>query len=67
MSRDSKSTKKVLSFLLIFMGLALVFQGYQVSDSASSQITQAVTGSYADDSMMFYIAGVICLIIGIVL
>jgi drug/metabolite transporter (DMT)-like permease len=66
-TKDSRSRKKILSYLLIFVGIALVFQGYQVSDSVSSQVTEAVTGSSSDEAMMFYIAGIIFLIAGIVL
>jgi TRAP-type C4-dicarboxylate transport system permease large subunit len=64
---NSRSKKKILSYLLILVGLALVFQGYHVSDSVDSQITQAITGSSSDEALMYYIAGVICLIAGIVL
>jgi len=67
MAKDSRSKKKILSYLLIIMGIGLVFQGYQISDSVGSQVTEAVTGSSSDEAMMFYIAGVICLITGIVL
>ena len=67
MARDSRSTKKILSFLLIIAGLAMVFQGYQLSDSVDSQITEAVTGSYSDEVIMFYVGGVISLIAGIIL
>jgi uncharacterized membrane protein len=67
MARDSSSKKKILSFLLIVAGMAMVFQGYQLSDSVESQVTEAVTGSYSDEVLMFYISGVISLVVGIIL
>jgi hypothetical protein len=45
----------------------MVFQGYQLSDSVESQVTEAVTGSYSDEVLMFYISGVISLVVGIIL
>jgi uncharacterized membrane protein len=67
MARDSKSTKKILSFLLIVAGLAMLFQGYQLSDSVDSQITEVITGSSSDEVIMFYVGGVVSLIVGIIL
>jgi uncharacterized membrane protein len=67
MARDSRSTKKILSFLLIVAGLAMLFQGYQLSDSVDSQITEVLTGSSSDEVIMFYVGGVVSLIAGIIL
>jgi len=67
MARGSRSSKKILSFLLVAAGIAMVFQGYQLSDSVDSQITEAVTGSSSDEVIMFYVGGVVSLIAGILL
>lgn len=67
MANDSRSSRKILSFLLIVFGIALLFQGYQLSDSVESQVTEAVTGSTSDEVIMYYVSGVISLIAGILL
>jgi len=67
MANDSRSSRKILSFLLIVFGIALLFQGYQLSDSVESQVTEAVTGSASDEVIMYYVSGVISLIAGILL
>jgi len=67
MARDSRSLKKILSFMLIIAGIAMIFHGYQLSDSVDSLITEAVTGSYSDEVIMYYVGGVVSLVAGIML
>lgn len=58
---------KIISIILIVLGIGLAIWGYQLSGSVGSQITQAVTGSDTDKVMTFYIAGAISFVVGIYL
>jgi len=57
---------KSFGIALIVTGLGLAFWGYRLSDSVTSQITQAVTGSDTDRVMMF-LSGAVCFVVGIFL
>lgn len=57
-------SNKVIALALIVLGLGLVFWGYQLSGSVSSQLTRAFSGSDTDKVMTFYIAGAVSFVIG---
>lgn len=67
MEMYSGATMKIISIILIVLGIGLAIWGYQLSGSVGSQITQAVTGSDTDKVMTFYIAGAISFVVGIYL
>ncbi|MDA3946168.1 MAG: DUF3185 family protein [Helicobacteraceae bacterium] len=58
---------KIISIVLMVIGVGLVFWGYQLSGSVGSQLTQAVTGSDTDKVMVFYISGAVNFFVGIYL
>jgi len=63
----AKSSNKMLSIALMVAGAGLAIWGYQKSGGLDSKISSALTGSPTDNVMMFYIAGAVCLAIGIYL
>lgn len=63
----AKSTMNMTSIALIVIGAGLAFWGYQKSGGVKSQLTNAFTGSQADNVMVLYISGAVCLAIGIYL
>ena len=67
MAMGSGTTMKIISIALVVLGIGLAIQGYQLSGSVGSQITQVVTGSDTDKVMTFYIAGAGSFVIGIYL
>ncbi|MDX2481915.1 MAG: DUF3185 family protein [Desulfuromusa sp.] len=67
MARTSRSTMKVISIVLIVLGIGIAIWGYQLSGSIGSQVTQAVTGSDTDKVMTFYLAGAVSFVDGIYL
>jgi len=67
MAKSAISLSKIIGIALVVAGLGLAFWGYRLSDSVTSQITQAVTGSDTDRVMMFYISGAVCFVVGIFL
>ncbi len=58
---------KIIGIALIIVGIGLVFWGYQLSDSVSGQITQAVTGANTDKVMGLYIGGAVSFVVGLCL
>lgn len=67
MKKLSKSNSKLLSIALMIIGAGLTFWGYQKSQGIGSQLSSAFTGSHSNTTMMLYISGVVCLVIGIVI
>lgn len=67
MAKSSFPMTKVISLVLIVVGVGLTFWGYQMSDSLGSQLTQTVSGSMPDEVMYRYIAGIASLVVGIFL
>ncbi len=61
----NKSQTKILGIALMAIGAGLAFWGFQMSGSFSSQINQAVTGSYTDRTMMAFIGGAASFVVGL--
>jgi hypothetical protein len=58
---------KIIGIALIVLGVGLGIWGYQLSDSVTSQVSQAVTGANTDKVMTFYIGGAISFFVGLFL
>lgn len=56
---------KVIGVILIIVGVALAYWGYDVYDSASSQISRAFSGDTPLEAWAAMVGGVICVVIGI--
>lgn len=67
MATGSGTAMKIIGIALVVLGIGLAIWGHQLSGSIGSQITQAVTGSYTDKVMTFYIAGAVSFVVGIFL
>ncbi|CAH0991723.1 hypothetical protein SIN8267_01837 [Sinobacterium norvegicum] len=59
--------KKLLSIILLVVGAGLIFWGYQLSGSVSSQFSKSLTGSFSDKIMLHYIGGAVCIAVGLFL
>tara|TARA_R110002095_G_scaffold135593_2_gene117562 strand:+ start:1526 stop:1741 length:216 start_codon:yes stop_codon:yes gene_type:complete len=67
MPTGSGSTMKIISIILLVVGIGFALWGYQLSGSVGSKITQAVTGSDTDRVMTFYMIGAVSFFVGIYL
>lgn len=67
MATGLEITIRVAGIILVVVGVGVAVWGYQLSDSLSSQVTQAVTGSDTDRVMTFYIAGAASFVVGLYL
>ena len=56
---------RIIGVVLIIIGVALVFWGYNIYDSTSSQISRAFSGSIPTKAWAGMVGGAICAAIGI--
>ncbi|RDV27544.1 DUF3185 family protein [Alteromonas aestuariivivens] len=61
------STSKIIAIALFIVGAGLLYYGYQISGSVSSQLQESVTGSMSDKAIWHYAGGIICLVVGAIL
>jgi drug/metabolite transporter (DMT)-like permease len=59
-------SKKNLSIILLVVGVALIAWGYQVSGEVGSQISSTFSGQPTNETLIFYIAGGILALVGLV-
>ncbi|MBN8429358.1 DUF3185 family protein [Microbulbifer salipaludis] len=57
--------KKIVGIVLIAIGVALGLWGYDVYDSASSQVVRAFSGDTPIEAWIGMVGGAICLLVGI--
>jgi Protein of unknown function (DUF3185) len=67
MANSSTAATKIVGIALVILGVGLAFWGYRLSGSFGSQISHAVSGSYTDKIMTFYISGAVGFVVGIYL
>ena len=58
-------TNKYIGIVLIVVGIALAVWGYNIYDSAGSQISRAFSGDAPIESWAGMVGGAICVAIGI--
>lgn len=61
------STPRIIGIVLIVIGLILLYLGFQSSQGLDDQISEAITGEYTDNTMTYWIASALFLVIGAVL
>lgn len=61
------TTPRIIGIVLIVIGLVLLYLGFQSSQGLDDQISEAVTGEYTDNTITYWIASAIFLILGAIL
>ncbi|WP_068547731.1 DUF3185 family protein [Thalassotalea crassostreae] len=56
---------KIIGIVLIIAGVALAIWGYNLYDSAGSQVSRAFSGDAPLESWAAMIGGVVCVLLGI--
>lgn len=56
---------KIIGIILIVAGVALAAWGYNIYDSAASQIGRALSGDTPIEAWAGMVGGVICVLIGV--
>ncbi len=57
---------KIIGIVLIIVGVALAMWGYNIYDSAGSQIGRMLSGDSPVEAWAGMVGGAVCLIIGII-
>lgn len=58
---------RIIGIALIVLGIGLAFMGFQESESVTSKVSEAVTGTATDRSMTLMIGGIVSLVVGLFL
>ena len=58
-------SNKYIGIVLIVIGVALAVWGYNIYDSAGSQVSRAFSGDTPIEAWAGMVGGVICIVIGI--
>tara|TARA_R110001583_G_C5490382_1_gene394726 strand:+ start:72 stop:263 length:192 start_codon:yes stop_codon:yes gene_type:complete len=56
---------KIIGIILIIVGVGLAAWGYNIYDSAGSQVTRALSGDTPIEAWAGMVGGIICVVIGI--
>lgn len=56
---------KIIGIVLIVVGVALVAWGYNIYDSAGSQVSRALSGDVPIEAWAGMVGGAICILLGI--
>jgi len=59
-------SKRLLGLILLIGGLALLYVGYQSSQGLDDQVSRALTGRFTEQTIVYYVVGGICAILGLV-
>jgi len=56
---------KVIGIALLIIGIGLLFWGYDIYDSAGSQVSRAIGGEAPTKAYALLIGGAVCAVLGI--
>ena len=56
---------KIIGIALIIVGVVLAMWGYDIYDSASSQLSRALSGDTPIEAWAGMVGGVVCVLVGI--
>lgn len=56
---------KIIGIILIVVGVALAAWGYNIYDSAGSQVSRALSGDVPVEAWAGMVGGAICVVLGI--
>ncbi len=59
--------KKLIGIALLVVGVILLFFGFNATESVGEELTEAVTGRFSDETMMYLIGGAVAAVIGLVM
>jgi uncharacterized membrane protein YidH (DUF202 family) len=64
---NSKTIAKVIGLILIVIGIALLYWGYQDSSAISAKVAKTFSGSEPNEIMYKYIGGAVSVVVGVYL
>lgn len=63
----SNTIVKVIGLILVVVGIALIYWGYQASGAFDAKVVKAFSGAEPDEIMYKYIGGAVSLVVGVYL
>lgn len=64
-NKGNNMNRKVIGIILLILGTALAIWGYNIYDSASSEISRAFSGDTPVEAWAGMVGGAICIVLGI--
>lgn len=61
------STRRILGIVLLVVGAALLYFGFQATDAPLEQARESITGDYSDQTMLYLIGGAAAAVGGLAL
>ncbi|MDX1570695.1 MAG: DUF3185 family protein [Xanthomonadales bacterium] len=61
------SNKKIIGLVCLIVGIALLYFGYNASQSVTETVSETLTGRYTDETMIMLIGGAVAAVVGLVL
>lgn len=61
------AVQKLLGIVLLVVGIALIFFGWQSTESVTEQVSETLTGRFTDETMWYLIGGVASAVAGLVM
>lgn len=58
---------RIVALALIVIGAVLLYFGYQSSQGLDDQLSEAVTGNFTDETILYLVGGAVALIAGLVM
>lgn len=58
------STRQIAGYVLLAVGIVLLFFAWQSSQSVGDQVTEALTGRFTENTMVFIIGGIASVVAG---
>lgn len=58
---------KLIGLVLIVLGAIALYFGFNATNSPTEEVSEALTGRYSDETMMYLAAGAVAVIAGAVL
>lgn len=58
---------KILGIALLVVGAVLIFFGFNQTESPMGEMSEALTGSYSDETMQYLIGGAVAIVVGLFL
>ncbi|MES0371955.1 MAG: DUF3185 family protein [Mariprofundaceae bacterium] len=59
------TNNKIIGIALLIIGAGLLFWGYDIYDSASSQVSRALSGEAPMKAYIMLVGGAVCVVMGI--
>jgi uncharacterized membrane protein len=60
------STSKMIGVALVVAGAILLYFGFNAAGAPAEEISEALTGQYSDRTTMYFIAGGVSAVLGVV-